>query len=229
MAQTANENTPRIERIPCGTGNCFIVSQDGSAILVDTATPGHKNKILEACRGKNIRLIVLTHGHYDHTQNAAFLSGALGVPVAMHPADIPLLRDMAHEPMLPTDFTSACLVTMLKLSRNPFFRRIFFFMNVKPFEPAVLLHEGFSFTEYGIAASVIALPGHTQGSVGIVTEDSLIAGDALTNLFAPGKAALYSDEGAMLESAEKAATLGDVTVYVGHGKPMKNRDWQKGL
>ena len=220
------ENALRIERIQCGTGNCFILSQGGSAILVDTAAAGHKNKILKACEGRNIKLIALTHGHYDHTQNAAFLAGALGVPVAMHPADIPLLRDMAHEAMQATGFTSAFLVGMLKLSRNPFFRRLLFFMNVKPFEPAVELYEGFSFARYGVNASVIELSGHTKGSVGIAAGDNLIAGDALTNLFAPGKAALYSDERAMLESAKKAAALGDVTVHVGHGKPMQNRDWQ---
>jgi glyoxylase-like metal-dependent hydrolase (beta-lactamase superfamily II) len=90
----------------------------------------------------------------------------------------------------------------------------------------VELREGFSFEPYGIDARVIELPGHTRGAVGVVSPEGLVAGDALTNLFPPaGKAALYSDEAAMHASAAKAAALGDMTVYFGHGGPAANRAW----
>ena len=208
-----------IERIKCGMNNAYILSQGENAILVDTATRASKKKILRACKGRNIRLIVLTHGHYDHTQNAAVLSRELGAPIAMHPADVPLLRDMLAEPLESPVWTGRILIGFMKLSRGRT-------MESEPFEVDVELQEGFSFAEYGVEAKAIELPGHTRGSIGVVTADGLIAGDALTNLFPPaGKAALYSDEAAMLDSARKAGALGDMTVYFGHGGPAKNREW----
>lgn len=32
-----------IERIICGNGNCFLVSNDDGSILVDAARPEHRN------------------------------------------------------------------------------------------------------------------------------------------------------------------------------------------
>jgi len=208
-----------IERIKCGMNNAYLLSQGDNAILIDTATRASRKKILRACRGKNVKLIVLTHGHYDHAQNAAALSRELGAPIAMHPADKPLLTDMTAEPLQSPVWTGKILIGFMKLSKGKFPKS-------EPFEPAVKLCEGFSFEEYGVDARVIELPGHTRGSVGVVSADGLLAGDALTNLFPPaGKAALWSDEAAMLESAARAGALGDMTVYFGHGGPAKNREW----
>jgi len=63
-----------INRIQCGNGNCFLVSNDSSSILVDTARHKYRDKILTACKGENVKLIILTHGHVDHVENAAYLS-----------------------------------------------------------------------------------------------------------------------------------------------------------
>ena len=73
-----------MEQVRCGTVNCYLVSQGDSAILVDTGEAKYREMILEKCRAKHVKLIVLTHGHYDHAQNAAWLAGQLGAPIAMH-------------------------------------------------------------------------------------------------------------------------------------------------
>jgi len=226
VIQASAEETPMITRIQCGVHNTYIVSQGDSAILVDTATSMYKNKILRACADKNIKLIVLTHGHYDHAQNAAYLSEKLNAPIAMHPADLPLLEDILAEPLQGGDPISSMLIGMLRLSKRPGFRWIGSFFRNEPFGLAVELHDGFSLEPYGVDARIIGLPGHTRGSIGVVTPDALIAGDALTNLFPPaGKAALWSDIEAMEASAAKASALGELTVYFGHGKPAQNKEW----
>ena len=227
--QPSSSSSPapiRVERIACGINNCFLLSQGGSAILVDTAVKSSRKKILARCAGMNVTLILLTHGHYDHAQNAAWLAERLGVPIAMHPADIPLLGDILREPLLPTDFTSCMLIAILKLARKPGLRwaQGLMGMEIPPFAPAIALREGFSLAKYGVEATVIELPGHSPGSVGVAAGKDLLAGDAVTNLFAPGKAALYTDRAAMEASAEKIAAYGtEMTVHFGHGKSMGNR------
>ena len=208
-----------ITAIKCGINNCYLLSRGEDAVLVDTSVKKDRRKILRACAGKRVRLIVLTHGHYDHVQNAAYLSRALGAPIAMHSADAPLLTDMLAEPLESPVWTGKILIWFMQLTKGRLNR-------VEPFDVDVELCDGFSLEPYGVEGRVIALPGHSRGSIGLVTPDGLIAGDALTNLFPPaGKAALYSDKAAMEASAAKAGALGDMTVWFGHGKPAGNRVW----
>ena len=207
-----------IERIQCGNGNCYLVTDGESAILVDTGRTKFREKILAKCRGKNVRLIVLTHGHVDHVQNAAFLSEALHAPVAMHGDDYGLAKDNRSEPMSAHGLLGKIV---LKLSQKSFQVD-----KIEPFEPQVFLKDGDSLREYGVPAAVVELPGHTKGSIGILVDDTdILVGDALMNMFCPAKSLLYGDRGRMEQSAARISALGGVTVHFGHGKPVKNRDW----
>lgn len=71
-----------IKRIRCGNVNCFLLTRGETAVLVDTARTAHRQTVLDACKPYQVRLILLTHGHVDHVQNAAKLS-ALG-PRTIH-------------------------------------------------------------------------------------------------------------------------------------------------
>lgn len=88
-----------IHRIPCGNVNCYLVQGEESAVLVDTGYTGYVERLLDTCLGAGVRLIVLTHGHLDHIQNTALLMERLGVPAALHPADLGLLTDQQSQPL----------------------------------------------------------------------------------------------------------------------------------
>lgn len=83
----------KVHRIKCGNVNCYIVEENGRAILVDTARPKYRKKILDACHKTDIQLILLTHTHMDHCQNTAYLSQQLNVPVAICRPDEELIQD----------------------------------------------------------------------------------------------------------------------------------------
>lgn len=205
--------------IRCGTGNCFLISCGEAAVLVDTGTAPFREKVLAACRRVSPRLIVLTHGHIDHVQNAAFLAGELGVPVAMHPDDLPLLENNLAQPLSSRGlFGKVLLAASLSAMREP----------VPAFSPAVLLREGDGLEEYGIPARVLELPGHTLGSVGLdVDGRHLLVGDALMHWTVPGCPPIYHDRERMLASARKLSGLGERQVYFGHGASCRNRVWVK--
>jgi len=160
-----------IERIQCGNGNAYLLYDGENAVLIDTCRDKYKEEILERCKTKNVRLIVLTHGHIDHIQNAAYLSKELNVPIAMHKADYGLITDKLAESLSAHSLLGKVI---LKLSQKSFEAD-----NIEPFEPEIFLREGDSLKEYGVAATVIELPGHTKGSIGIKTGNSVIIGDAL--------------------------------------------------
>lgn len=211
---------PKVKRIKCGNGNCYVVSENENAVLIDTCKSDSLDKILHICKPYNIRLILLTHGHFDHAQNAAALSKALNAPTAMHCADIELLADNNSQPLLSEGFLGKIVLNVSL--------RSFGTEKIPPFAPDILLDEGSTLDEYGISARILHLPGHTDGSIAVdVAEEHLFVGDALMNMFYPTTSMIFHDKAEMLKSAERIISLGRRTVYFGHGKPVENRKWNK--
>ena len=76
-----------IKRIKGGTDNCYLITDGTKAILVDTASKQCLDQVIAECDKYEMKLIVLTHVHFDHAENAAELSKKYGIPVAVHPKD----------------------------------------------------------------------------------------------------------------------------------------------
>lgn len=209
----------KIHRIVRGNVNCYIVTDNDKAILIDTGRKKYREKILEKCSEFHVNLIVLTHGHMDHCQNAAYLADALHIPIAMNKKDMDLIPDNRKQSLLAKTRLGKAV---LSVSLSSFEKD-----SLEVFEPQIYLKNGDDLREYGIAARVVELPGHTKGSIGVEIEDNLFVGDALMNMFYPTVSMLYVDEQEMLLSAKYISGLGEKTIYFGHGKPKRNREWVK--
>ena len=185
-----------IERVVCGMVNCYLLMGEHGAVLVDTGETADRERIVAACRKKQVRLILLTHGHIDHIQNAAYLAREWNVPIAMNEKDAGLVRNQFAQPLTG--------------------KGIFGWG----------LEKGDTLEQFGVQASVLELPGHTEGSIGLdVDGHTVLVGDALMHMLFPGIACIYSDEKKLRESAEKITALGSRTVCFGHGTSMANRHW----
>lgn len=209
----------KTHRIEGGNVNCYIVTDNDKAILIDTGRKKYRERILEKCREFRVSLIVLTHGHMDHCQNAAYLSNALHIPIAMSKKDMDLIPDNRKQSLSAKTLLGKIA---LSVSLSSFEKD-----SLEVFEPIIYLENGDDLSQYGIAAKIVGLPGHTKGSIGVETEDSLFVGDALMNMFYPTVSMLYADEQEMLLSAEFISGLGKKTICFGHGKPKQNRRWLK--
>lgn len=209
----------KIHRIASGNVNCYIVADNDKAILIDTGRKKYCEKILERCKKFHVSLIVFTHGHMDHCQNAAYLAEALHIPIAINKNDMDLIPDNRKQSLLAKTLLGK-IVLSVSLSS-------FEMDSLEVFDPIIYLKNGDDLSEYGIAAKVVELPGHTKGSIGVEIEDNLFVGDALMNMFYPTVSMLYVDEQEMLLSAKYISELGEKTIYFGHGKPKRNREWVK--
>lgn len=208
----------QIHQITCGNVNCFLLTNGDRAVLVDTARTAHRRQLSEACCPYRVGLILLTHGHIDHVQNAAWLSRTLGAPIAMSREDLNLIPDNRAQALSARGLAGR---VVLGASLREFRRG-----SIPAFTPEVLLQEGDRLDGYGVDGEIIALPGHTAGSLGIVVPgQGVIVGDALMNMFRPGLTLLYQNEAAMRQSAEKIGELGEMRVYFGHGNAVENRRW----
>ncbi len=204
-----------VERIKISYANCYLLSGEGGSILIDTCNYKDGPKILERIKDKNVKLILLTHGHFDHVSSAEYLAKRLNVPIAMSKEDVPIIGRGEDSVLLgPAPIgrvVSFFSKFVLKKSTYSFFT------------PDVLLEEGEDLSKYGVKAHVVELRGHTKGSLGVLTDDGdIIVGDAMFNIFRPTGSRIFEDEETMRQSVKKIKKSGAKTIYVGHGKPIKN-------
>ena len=207
-----------------GSVNCYLIETDAGFILVDTgystSRPVLEHELeSEGCSPGNLRLIILTHGDLDHTGNCAYLQEKYRAPVAMHVGDSGMVKggDMSYGRK--PNFILAMLLKRMPL----LFRTISLFdrsSGYEGFKPDVLVDEGFDLTKYGLKASVICLPGHSSGSIGILTQaGDLFCGDLLTNTGKPMINSIMDDRAAASASLEKLKGSRLRTIYPGHGDP----------
>ena len=74
--------------------NCYIVGceEKREGVIIDPG--GNSSRILKALEesGLGVRYVLNTHCHFDHMEANADIVAATGAPLALHPAELPLLR-----------------------------------------------------------------------------------------------------------------------------------------
>jgi hydroxyacylglutathione hydrolase len=213
-----------ITRIPLplplrlGSVNAYLVHTPGGCVLVDTGSGNARAALEDAlarggCTPGRLDLVVLTHGDLDHIGNAAYLRQAYGARLAMHPADV----GMAEQGDMFYNRTSANRVMRFLA---PCLARLLGFPPTSRFTPDLLLEKGSDLLAYGLDARVLALPGHSPGSIGILTAGGdLFCGDLLENPGTPAPGSIVDDPAAARASVERLKDLAIETVYPGHGSP----------
>ncbi len=155
----------------------------------------------------NLNLIVLTHGDFDHTGNCAYLHMKFGTKMAMHHDD----AGMVERGDIFWNRKRGNIV--IRIIVNRLFR-------IRKFKPDLTIDEGYDLSEYGLNAKVLHLPGHSKGSIGILTAGgNLSCGDLLVNKDKPDLNSIIDDSMEANSSVEKLKSLEINTVYPGHGKP----------
>ena len=164
------------------------------AIAIDTAIPSLRWIVDElAERDWTLKLIVSTHGHWDHIGDNAAVAEETGAEIAVHPLD----RERLENP-------------------QPLFAPF----EIPPSVPAVELAEGGEIRIGEIRLRILHTPGHTEGSVCLLAPDDgfLLSGDTL---FAGGWGRVDLPGGSAQVMASSIARLTELddalAVLPGHG------------
>lgn len=90
------------------------------------------------------------------------------------------------------------------------------------FKSDFCIGDGDDFSEYGFDARVLYIPGHSRGSVGILTATGdLFCGDLLENTKEPSMNSVMDNLVVANNSLKKLLDLSIKTVYPGHGKSFR--------
>ncbi len=176
--------------------NCYIVGSESNkeGVIID---PGADAKeILKNVKdlGLDIKLIVLTHGHIDHTGAVKEVKKTTGAEVAIHTDDAKSLQEQL-------------LGRLFGLSYPP------------PPPPDWLLKDGDSIDIGNLHFLVVHTPGHSPGGICLLEEGVVFSGDTLFN-YGIGRTDMPGGSYSQLMNSihTKLMILPDnTTVYPGHG------------
>ncbi|GAC1500395.1 MAG: MBL fold metallo-hydrolase [Ktedonobacteraceae bacterium] len=197
----AREGMPIVACVTVGMlkENCYLYAcpQTREAVIID---PGDEAaRILATIKKLNLipRYIINTHGHFDHICAIDAVSEVYPVPLAIHPADVPLYTD-----------EMAALNFGLSL---PLVKR----------KPDILLQEGDQISFGTLMLDVLHTPGHTPGGICLVSRPYCVfSGDTLFHR-GIGRTDLPGGDYQQIEQSirNKVYRLEDeLVVFPGHGQ-----------
>lgn len=200
-----------------GSVNSYLIKTSTGFILLDTGW-AYKREILETalesagCKPGNLKLIILTHGDFDHTGNAAYIREKYSSKIAMHGDDSGMVEqgNMFWNRKKGNIFFRMIVNTFLRIG------------GFKPekFKPDLSLDDGYDLSKYGFDAGVLHLPGHSKGSIGILTDSGeFFCGDLLENTDKTATGSIIDNPNEFNASIEKLKNFKINTVYPGHGEP----------
>ena len=190
----------RIEKLVVGQlqTNCYLVwdEKSGEAVIIDPADDA--DYIIRKIQDFELKpkLILATHGHFDHVLAVPELKLAYGIPFLMHEADLFLLKRSRETAKF---FT--------RLEADP------------PLMPNKFLKEG-DLIKFGKEKlKVIETPGHSPGGVSFFNRGVIFDGDTLFYRGIGRYDFSYASRDDLFASIKKLFKLPDKTiVYPGHGE-----------
>ena len=202
-----------------GLNSCYLIVGK-EIVMIDAGGPNKlrpfkkilaENKIDPA----RIKLIVITHSHFDHCGSASDIRSLTGAKIAIHESERECVEH--DKVMIPkgVNWKGKIMVPLIFSFKIPFPR----------FSPDILLNdEPYPLSEFGIDGQIIHTPGHTLGSVSVI----LSSGEAFVGCmahngwpfrFKPGLPILAQDIDTIKENWKRLIDRGVTVVYPGHGKP----------
>jgi len=212
-----------IHQLSLGACNCYLIKEDG-LILIDGGSPNQGKRFLKELRSlslepKDISLLILTHGHWDHFGSANEIKELSGCKLAINQHEKDWV-EQALKPLPPgTTLWGKILGTMMKISM-PFVKL------PRASVDLVLEDNEFPLESYGIRGNVLYTPGHSSGSMTVLldTGEAFVGDLAMSGfpkLIGKGMPIFAEDVQAVKASWHLILNRGARWIYPAHGRPFK--------
>jgi len=186
-------------------GNCYLIKTSTGFILVVTGEKSNHQNLEEELRdlginSENLNLIIFTHCNLSVCHNYAKLCKKFNTKTAIHVVNRSI------------NFETKTLIQIIKYILRKLILNI---SGTKEFEPDLIIDEGYNLSEYGLNARVIYMPGYSNSSIGILTENGELFCDDIFIHNMPQ----ITDEKDNLRIVKTLKNLFIDIVYPGQGEP----------
>lgn len=212
--------------------DCSYIVKDEGTIMIDCGEPKKLKHFMQgiekaSIKPEEVRLIVLTHGHWDHIGSAKDIKEATSAKIAIHEKEKDCLEKSLKPQPPGVTLWGKIFINIVKMFMP--------LIHIPPTDVDVILtDEEFSLDEFGIPGKVIYTPGHSSGSVSVLLETGdVFVGDLAMNKFplrlSPGLPIFAEDWDKVIESWKMLLDQGAKTVYPAHGEPFSVDIIQKAI
>lgn len=220
LPSLANAQLNKIVEIKGQWSNIYLIRGD-KPVLIDSGSPEDYDTIVKEIAAfgispEEVAAIVLTHGHGDHAGTAARFQANRNTKIIMGKADVEMANKGQNNDLKPMNLTALLLRPLVDFKFPSFF-------------PDIIVDSEYELTSFGVPAKIIAMGGHTPGSLVVNYHDGssfvgdMMAGGILGGFFFPFYPShhYYHDDRERNQSnIEKLVRAGTRTFYTGHGGPL---------
>jgi len=215
----------RVTQVLGGRSNVFLLSYGGRNILVDTGRKKFRAELARRLQKLDLALLdalVLTHTHFDHAENAAFIREKYNAKVIVHQSEAGFL-ERGTSP-LPKG-----AVALTKLVVALFAKRMEPTLDYEPCSPDLLVENGLDLSDFGFAARLLHTPGHSRGSISVIVDNEMaLVGDLMYGAFPRTIFPPYADDIPQMVSSWGRLLGTPCSLFMpGHGSPRDRKQVQK--
>ena len=216
---------PHIVRL--GMTHVYLLPGPAGYLLIDAGPRGCAEIFTRSIRRygispRQIGLILVTHVHFDHVGSLRAIQKQCGAPVLVHQTEAGLLRQ--GQVVLPPGTQPLTRRLIRFANRHPrLVKRLFRF---DPVTPERVITAPLDLAPFGFDARVLPTPGHTAGSLTVITASGqAFVGDLAVNYLPGGRGPYWPPFGdsrrLIRDSWQTLRNQGVTTIYPAHGRPFK--------
>lgn len=216
-----------VYRVPARAANAYLVEADNGLVLVDTGMPGSEKRILKAVAAlgrqpSDVKLILLTHRHWDHIGSAAALKKETSGKLVSHAFEKPYVAGTLVV-VTPRAWSLYGRIARRVLAVASSTAKLFRLVKYHPVLVDEASDEEGVLDGVGLDGSIVWTPGHTKGSVSLFLNNSRVAiiGDLLRTKRGRLREPLFMENTSQtISSVHRILDLHPEMLCPGHGKPM---------
>lgn len=170
----------KIIRVLSGRSNVFLLTDGQKNILIDSGPKKERKLLIKRLNKLNvirIDYLILTHSHFDHCENAAYIREKYKAIIIIHKTEASLLA--SGDNILPNG-TNPVTRLIVKLFSEKF-------IVAKRYEPCISDIQAdavYYLTSAGFDAYILHTPGHTPGSLSVIIDNEVaVVGDTMFGVF----------------------------------------------
>jgi len=220
MDHMRTQQGTEISRLTPARCNIYLISRSGKSIIIDSGIQSDRTRIRNALERKNLKpeALILTHSHFDHAGNAAWLQKEYSAKIIVHASE--------REALATGDMPIPGGTYSFTKGLSTVGRKITSIFRYESCSPDIVVDTFLDLSELGFNGYIMHTPGHSPGEIAVVIDDeAAFTGDSVIGTIPGSPFPPFADDvEELLRSWKKLLDTGCHTFLPGHGKPVTRED-----